>query len=332
MRIDVHNHLLSLDIFDRIEARTDFRLATDADGKRKIIARVGPAIPNVTIQERIAEMASHGIDRQVLSFLTDNHFPEAALKESPARRLGLAKVVNDYLAELCSMHADRFMAFADIPLLDVDGAIAELKRAVEGLRLRGVSLWSNVHGRSLDEKEYWPFFAEVNKLGVPVFLHPTEPRNKDRLEGYNLAGMISFPFETTLTATRIVYSGLLETFKELKIILNHMGGTIPFLWHRLNRAYLNNWSGGRDHITQLPTKYFKRFYYDTALTFPEAVTFAHGLVGDHILFGTDYPYTSTHMSYEDEVAKYIRMIEGLDLSAPEKEKIFGSNAEKLMSR
>ena len=332
MRIDVHSHLLSLDIFEQIEARTAFRLRRDADGKRMIAARVGPAIPNITIEERIAEMKAHAIDRQVLSFLTDNHFSEEALKGNPAKRLELAQVVNDYLAELCSRYADRFMAFADIPLLDVNGAIAELKRAIEGLGLKGVALWSNVHGRSLDEKEYWPFFAEVNRLRVPVFLHPTEPRNKDRLEGYNLAGMIAFPFETTLTATRLVYSGLLETFKELKIILNHMGGTIPFLWHRLNRAYLNNWSGGRNNISQLPTEYFKRFYYDTALTFPNAVMFAHELVGDHIVFGTDYPYTSIHMSYEDEIEKYIRMIEGLNLPPWEREKIFGANAEKLMSR
>ena len=332
MRIDVHNHLLSLDIFEQIEARTPFRLRRDAEGKRMIAARVGPVIPNITIEERISEMASHAIDRQILSFLTDNHFSEEALTESPAKRLSLARVVNDYLAQLCSQHADHFMAFADIPLLDVEGAIAELKRAIEGLGLRGVALWSNVHGRSLDEKEYWPFFAEVNKLRVPVFLHPTEPRNKDRLEGYNLAGMIAFPFETTLTATRLVYSGLLETFKELKIILNHMGGTIPILWQRLNRAYLNNWSGGRNNITQLPTEYFKRFYYDTALTFPHAVMFAHELVGDHIVFGTDYPYTSVHMSYEDEVAKYMRMIEGLNLPPEEKEKIFGANAQKLITR
>jgi predicted TIM-barrel fold metal-dependent hydrolase len=332
MRIDVHSHLLSLDIFEQIESKTAFRLRRDAEGKRMIAARVGPVIPNVTIEERIAEMASHAIDRQVLSFLTDNHFPEEALKESPARRLELARVVNDYLAELCSRHADRFMAFADIPLLDVSGAIAEFRRAIEELGLQGAALWSNVHGRSLDEKEYWPFFAEADRLRVPVFLHPTEPRNKDRLEGYNLAGMIAFPFETTLTATRLVYSGLLESFKELKIILNHMGGTVPFLWHRLNRAYLNNWSGGRNNIAQLPTEYFKRFFYDTALTFPDAVMFAHQLVGDHIVFGTDYPYTSTHMSYEDEVAKYIRMIEGLDLAPGEKEKIFGANAERLISR
>jgi predicted TIM-barrel fold metal-dependent hydrolase len=151
-------------------------------------------------------------------------------------------------------------------------------------------------------------------------------------QGYNLAGMIGFPFETTLAATRLVYSGLLANFMGLKLIVNHMGGTIPFLWERLNRAYLNNWAGGRSNISKLPTEYFKTLYFDTALTFPQAIMFASQLVGDHILFGTDYPYTSPHMSYTDEIDKYVKMIEGLSMPEDEREKIFGSSALKLFSR
>jgi aminocarboxymuconate-semialdehyde decarboxylase len=332
MRIDVHSHLLSLEIFERIESRTAYRLRRDEAGNIVIAARVGPAIPHISVEQRLSEMDSHGIDRQVLSFLTDNFFSESELKESPKRRLDLAQVVNDYLSQLCSQHRGRFMAYADIPLLDVEGAIAEAKRAVEGLGLHGVALWTNIHGKPLDSKEFWPFFGEVEKLKVPVFIHPTEPRNMDGFQGYNLAGMIGFPFETTLAATRLVYSGLLENFKGLKIIVNHMGGTIPILWERLNRAYLNNWSGGRGNISQLPTEYLKTLYYDTALTFPQAIMFASQLVGDHILFGTDYPYTSLHMSYTDEIEKYVKMIEGLSMPDLEKEKIFGSSALHLFSR
>jgi aminocarboxymuconate-semialdehyde decarboxylase len=332
MRIDVHNHLLSLDVFERIESYTAYRLRRDQEGRIVIAARVGPEIPNVSIDQRLLEMDSHGIDRQVLSFLTDNFFPESELKESPNRRLNLAQVVNNYLSELCSQHNGRFMAYADIPLLDVDGAIAEAARAIKELGLHGVALWTNVHGKPLDSKEFWPFFGEVEKLRVPIFVHPTEPRSMESFQGYNLAGMIGFPFETTLAATRLVYSGLLENFKGLKIIVNHMGGTIPILWERLNRAYLNNWSGGRENISQLPTEYLKTLYYDTALTFPEAIMFASQLVGDHILFGTDYPYTSPHMSYTDEVEKYVRMIGELDMPQIEKEKIFGLNAMGLFSQ
>jgi len=329
MRIDVHNHLLSADIFERIESRTSFRPGRGSQSKTSINARVGPVVPDISIEERIREMDEHGIDRQFLSFLTDNVFAEETLKESPAKRLELSRVINDYLAEITRQHPDRFMAFADIPLLDIDDAIRELRRAVKELGLHGVTLWTNIHGMPLNSKRFWPLYAELNTLEVPVFLHPTEPREKQGLQEFNLAAMVGFPFETTLAASRLVYSGLFENFKQLRIILNHVGGVIPFLWERLNRGYMNNWQGCRENISKLPTEYLKCFYYDTALSFPEALLFAFKLIGEHLLFGTDYPYTSKKMSNELE---NVKMIENLNLTREEKERIFSLNALKIVSR
>jgi aminocarboxymuconate-semialdehyde decarboxylase len=141
--------------------------------------------------------------------------------------------------------------------------------------------------------------------------------------------MVGFPFETTLAATRLVYSGLFENFKKLKIILNHVGGVVPFLWERLNRGYMNNWQGCRENISKLPTEYLKCFYYDTALSFPEALLFAFKLIGEHLLFGTDYPYTSKKMS--NELEKNVKMIENLNLTREEKERIFSLNALGIIS-
>ena len=327
MRIDVHNHILSPDIFERIEAQTSYRLMRDPSGN--ILTTIGNPIPIISTEERFAEMDHYGIDRHILSFLTFNFFTEEALKESPAKRLKLSRVINDYLAEICSQHSDRFMAFADISLLDVNDAVHELRRSVEELGLHGVTLWSSVHGRPLNSKELWPFYAEVSRLEIPMYLHPVIPRDKEVFQEYHLAAMVGFPFETTLATTRLVYSGLFEKFPQLKLILSHVGGVIPFLWQRLNRGYLNNWPGCRQNISKLPTEYFKCFYYDTALSFPDALLFASKLIGDHLIFGTDYPYTAPSMSYEDEIEKNIKMIEDLNISQDEIMKIFGLNASSI---
>lgn len=223
------------------------------------------------------------------------------------------------------------MAFADIPLIDVNDAIHELRRSVQELGLHGVTLWSHVHGIPLNSREFWPFYEEVDKLEVPVYIHPIIPRDKEIFQEYHLAAMVGFPFETTLAVTRLVYSGLFERLQKLKLILSHVGGAIPFLWERLNRGYLNNWPGCRENISKLPTEYFKCFYYDTALSFPDALLFASKLCGDHLIFGTDYPYTSPNMSYEDEIKNNIRMIENVNFSQEEKEKIFSLNALKIFT-
>ena len=327
MRIDVHNHILSSDIFERIESRTSYKLSKDPDGN--IVTIMGNTMPIVTIEERLAEMDHYGIDRQVLSFLTFIFFPQETLKESPAKRLKLSIAINDYLAEICNQYSDRFMAFADIPLIDVNDAIQELRRSIQELGLHGVALWSHVHGIPLNAQEFWPFYEEVNKLKVPMYIHPIIPRDREIFQEYHLAAMVGFPFETTLAATRMVYSGLFEKFKQLKLILSHVGGTIPFLWERLNRGYINNWPGCRENISKLPTEYFKTFYYDTALSFPDALLFASKLFGDRLVFGTDYPYTTRDMNYKDDIEGYIKMIENLNISEEAREKIFSLNALEM---
>lgn len=100
MKIDVHNHILALDIFERIESRTSYELRRDRNGN--ILTVIGNTMPIITIEERLAEMDYYGIDRQVLSFLTFNFFTEEALKESSTKRLKLSLAINDYLAEICN--------------------------------------------------------------------------------------------------------------------------------------------------------------------------------------------------------------------------------------
>ena len=329
MRMDVHNHLMSPDLFERIESQTAYRMKRDARGT--VLATMGNIMPAITVEERLSQMDTYGIDRQAVSFITFNFFTEEALTESPSKRLKLSQVVNDYFAEICSRHKDRLMAFADIPLLDVNDAVREIRRSVRDLGLHGASLFSHVHGKFLSSKEFWPFFEEVNELKVPMFLHPTLPKHKDLFSEFHLAALVGFPFETTLAVTRMVYSGLFERFKRLKLIVSHAGGTIPFLWKRLDRGYLNHWPGCRENISKRPTDYLRQIYYDTALSFPEALMLAHQMSGGHLVFGTDYPYTIPPLSDDDEVRGNIEMIESLDLPPEEKEKIRGLRALDLFS-
>ena len=129
----------------------------------------------------------------------------------------------------------------------------------------------------------------------------------------------------------MVYSGLFESFQSLKLILCHVGGAIPFLWERLNRGFLNNWAECKENISKPATEYFKNFYYDTALTFSGALAFASKVIGDQLMFGTDYPYTSPVMDYRDNIVEHIKMIENMGVPYDVKEKIFGLNAQNLLA-
>lgn len=329
MKIDVHNHILSTDLFERIASQTSYKVKRDPNGN--ILTVIGNTMPIISIEERLAEMDYYGIDRQVLSFVIFRFFEEETLKENPTKRLKLSRVINDYLAEICNQHPNRFMAFADIPLLDINDSIDELRRSIQELGLHGATLWSNIHGIPLNSKQFWPFYAAANESKVPIFIHPTIPRDNEIFQEYHLAALVGYPFETTLAVTRLVYSGLFERFKQLKLILSHVGGAIPFLWERINRGYLNSWPGCRENISKLPTEYLKGIYYDTALSFSDALLLASRVVGDHLIFGTDYPYTSPSMSYEDEIYKHIVMIQNLDLPKEERQKIFSLNVVKIFS-
>ncbi len=315
MRIDVHAHC-----YPDFYVRELSKFAQWKEGGIGVEIAEWPGT-----EEMIADMDEFGVDVQVLSLSAPNvYFSDDGLSN------GLAQRTNDFLADIAEKYPDRFLSLAAIPLTNLDYAMAELARAIDKLKMSGVMLGTNINGVPLSDNRFLPFFEEVNRKKIPVVLHPIKSAIESMMPESDvplgLANGVGFLFETTRTFARFVLNGTFEKFPDLTFILPHSGGAIPFCAPRWDMFY-----GTRPEthllkktISHPPTYYLKRHYYDTALAYTHAtLRCTLDLAGvDHLVFGTDYPYTAHDFRSKDN----IKCIESYGFTADEKEKVFFQNA------
>lgn len=270
--IDVHQHPLP---------RWYLRRLADA-GLAKLGGR-SPDEPSLqwSPESALGQMDELGIAAALLSFSD----PGASIGD-PGFRRELARECNEYLADIAGQSHGRFGALAVLPLPDVEDALAELNHAADRLHLSGVVLLSNYGGTYLGDAQFDPLFAELSRRRLPVFLHPAMPAYDAPLAYF--PWILEFVFNTTRAAMHLVYSGTLDRYPNIPIILAHGGGTLPFLSFRLDM-------GQRIPGLELahPVRhYLSRFYYDTAFaTAPEALSALLSLVEpSQLLFGSDLPF------------------------------------------
>ena len=294
-------------------------------------AQVGVKIPEWSrTEERIAGMDLLAIDIQVLSLSAPNvYFQDAELSKA------LAQMTNDFLSDICKKHPDRFLCLANIPLNnDLKYAFDELDRAINDLEMDGIALGTNINQRPLSDDQFLPFFEEVDKRKIPIHLHPMRAVGEDLMpaEDRKLAIPVNvgFIFETTRTIAQMTFKGIFEKYKNLTFILSHSGGAIPFICPRWDSAYFSYpHSHPLKRLPHPPSHYVRKHYYDTALSyFPSSMRCTTDFAGvDHILFGTDFPYTINNRAKET-----IENIEEYGFSTEEKAKIFFQNAITLFPR
>jgi len=248
-------------------------------------------IPQLTDTDRRLEgMDQAGIDLAVLSsggtvqgFLD----PQAALR--------IARGANDYLAEVVRARPDRFAAFATTPLQHPEEGAKELRRAVEQLGLAGTMLFGHTDGRYLDDPFFDPFWERAQDLGVPVYLHaadapalPPSQAGRPELEGATW----SWTAETATHALRIVFGGVFERFPRVRLILGHMGETLPFFLWRLDKRA----GAFAEHAAEVtPSELVRRnIRVTTAGSFSDDPLHSalDALGEDSVLFSVDYPFES----------------------------------------
>ncbi len=324
MKLDLHTHYYPPAYFERIRASGgDFAFATDPAGRTIIKYRgarfFGVTPPMSDPARRLEDMDRVGIDVEVVSLSTPNVF--FADERSQA---GVAREVNDAYAELVARHPKRFRGFASIPMDDPDAALKELHRALFDLKLSGVILLSNVRGRALTAPLYRPFFEEASRLELCILLHPMLPANADAFGEYVLGPLVGFPFDTSLAVARMCFDGLLRDCPGIRWIVGHLGGAIPYLMERLDNGF-RDFAECRAKIDELPSTYLKRLYYDTVSFSAPALKMARELVGaDHMVMGSDYPHLL------GSIDRAVTSIEGLDIPAAEKERIFSGTALTIL--
>lgn len=292
---------------------------------------IGIKIPEwSSSEERIEKMDKLGIGIQVLSLSAPNvYFQDAELSKA------LAQMTNDFISDVCKKYPDRFLSFASVPLNNLNYSIDELDRAINDLGMDGIVLGTNINQRSLSEDQFLPFLEELDRIGIPIALHPMRAIGEDLMPAEDLKlavpSNVGFLFETTRTMAQMIFKGTLEKFKNLTFILPHSGGAIPFVYPRWDISYrARPASHPLRKIQNPPGHYLKRHYYDTALSYhPSSLRCTIDLAGvDHILFGTDAPYTL----YDFRAKETIEKIEISGFSKKEKEKIFFKNAINLFPK
>jgi predicted TIM-barrel fold metal-dependent hydrolase len=198
----------------------------------------------------------------------------------------MARDVNEFAAEVARAHPARFGFFATLTLPDVDGALVEAAYALDALGAAGVVLLANTHGEYLGAPAHEPLFAELNRRGAVVFVHPST------LPGPAVPGLppfaADFLLDTTRAAYRLVQNGVVRRHPDLKIILSHAGGFLPYASHRLMATMLLE--GGRAPADLLED--LRSFWFDTALSgSPAALPSLHAFAKPgHVVFGSDWPY------------------------------------------
>ena len=324
-KLDLHTHFYTEEFFQRVrDLPSEFSFAKSSTGQTIITYRgarffgVTPAMTNVS--QRLEDMDRVGIDVEVISLSTPNVFFTDG-KHQP----DVARMINDSYAELITQHPKRFKGFASIPMDAPEAALKELHRAIDELKLNGVILLSNIGGKPLTAPEYRTFFAEANCMKLCIFLHPMLPANSEAFKEYVLGPIVGFPFDTSLAVARMCYDGMFEEFPDIRWIIGHLGGAVPYLMERMDNGF-RDFADCRAKIDKLPSTYLKQLYYDTVSFSPYTLKMVREMVGaDHMVMGSDYPHLL------GSIDRAVTSIESLEIPDEEKQQIFSGTALSILN-
>jgi len=269
-RIDVHHHILPPDCIAALK-----RIGITSTG--------GATFPYWNPQTSLKVMDQNEIATAITSIplVYSGNIPFI---------IDLARRCNEFSARLVSDYPKKFGSFAVLPLPNVKAALRELEYAVDKLKLDGIVLPTNVGGHYLGDPEFDDLFSELNRRGIVVFIHPIDPPGEFSPNLKLPTSLIEFPFDTTRSIANMIYSGTLERCPDIRFIVSHAGGTVPYLAWRI--SLLQYKTGMRKKVPQGVITYLKHLYYDIALS---ASPYALGSLQEladpsHILFGSDYPF------------------------------------------
>ena len=315
--IDIHAHISPEGYIRALEAGEDWYGITAFANDFHL------SVPRTmwTPEQRLTDMDSLGVDVHVLS--TNAVF--YCYDRDAATVAAMDRECNDYVAQLTQDHPARFAGLANLPMQDVGAAAAELERAMTQLGLKGAMIDDQVNGKTYDDPEFYPLWEVAEQTGAVILIHQAlETVVSARLNRYHLPNSIGNLADRAITFASFVFGGVMDKYPNLRICLCHGGGYTCFGAGRMDRGWQVR-SEARANITQPPSTYLNRFYYDCLTHSEPALRMLIDSVGiDKVLFGTDWPFD---MCTDWPVAWVL----GLEsLTQEEKEAILGKNLENLL--
>lgn len=331
LKIDAFSHITPVKYLEALD-----QLSPRAVGETIIPTRpISPPLYN--LDDRFRIMDKYDGIMQVLTL----GFPAIEDVVDPEKAPDLAKLANDQMAELVIKYPDRFVAaIAYLPMNNIDAALREADRAINDLKLRGVYVNSHVNGKPLDSPEFMPLYEKMSHYDLPIYIHPHRTTDfadyKTETEAkYDTNSVFGWVYDTTIAMTRLVFSGILEKYPNLKVVTHHCGGMVPYFQQRIIQHYSKyEMEYGRQYmqvLTKTPLEYYRMFYTDTAIHGnPLALMCARDFYGtDHLLFAADMPLGDREFGNRS-YRQTINAIEAMDISDAEKKAIFEDNARRLL--
>jgi predicted TIM-barrel fold metal-dependent hydrolase len=306
LRIDTHHHIIPPDYRDALR-----RAGIDEAG--------GRALPDWTVDAALQTMAELDVGTAIMSVSTPGttFLPNAV--DAPA----LSRDLNDFTADLVASQPDRFGFFATIPMPHIDESVAEVVRALDDLNADGVVLLANNAGIYLGQDGQEALWDALDARSAVVFIHPAD------LPGPTVPGVAPFAADFLLDTTRAAYllvrNGVRRKYPNIKFILSHAGGFVPYASHRMAIAITSD--TGRSPADNLDD--FASFYFDTALSsspvaLPTLLAFAKR---GHITFGSDWPFAPLRAG-----KLFAAGLENFPLDSATREAIDRTNALALFPR
>jgi aminocarboxymuconate-semialdehyde decarboxylase len=290
--IDVHTHMLNNVYLALLKKHGGgYKVKKVVGGQTGIVKNGAPfmtLMPGMFDYDlRIRAMDKAGVDVAIVTLTSPNVYWGSARTSLQA-----SKTMNDDMAAQQKRYPDRIRFMCSLPWQHAKLAVAELRRACDELGAVGVMVLANIDGASLTHKAFSPVWKEIDKRGLPVLVHPSAPPGTAELDvmRYNLIASVGFMFDTSLAVARMIFDGFFDCYPNLKIIAAHGGGTLPYIAGRLDICFANM-PACRERISEKPSSYLRRVYYDSVVFQKESLELALKVGGtQNVLYGSDYPH------------------------------------------
>jgi len=243
----------------------------------------------------------------------------------PEDTLDLSKYLNDHIASVINDYPGRFLGLGTIPMQSPDLAIKEMERCMKDLKLSGIQIGSHINDWNLDDEKLFPIYEAAEELGASIFVHPWDMMGKEKMPKYWLPWLVGMPAETSLAICSMIFGGVFEKFKNLKVCFAHGGGSFPITIGRIEHGF-----NVRPDLVAVdnnvnPRDYLGKFYFDSLVHDEMALKFLVDLVGDEkIILGSDYPFPLG----EHHPGKLIESMSSLNKES--KEKLLWKNAVEFL--
>jgi predicted TIM-barrel fold metal-dependent hydrolase len=270
------------------------------------------------IQGRLELMDAAGVEKQVLSPHRPPYLPDQA------EGIRAAQLLNDGYADLAHRYPDRIASYVMLPLPHIDAALREMERGLDQLGCVGVNMNISCLNRSVAEAEFEPIYAEMNRRGAILFVHPAVTGIcSPFITDYKFTASVGTSLEDATFVLHLIARQIPHRYPNIKFIVPHLGGPIPMLLNRLDLQ------GRRDlgQLAESPSVTARKIYYDTVCYGSKAAFMcAYEAFGaDHLVTGSDYPVLQDWEEYKETFA----YIERLGLPPADTDKILHHNAQAL---